>query len=124
MDRHPAAKVLGTTDDVTTCDCCGRADLRKTIALAFDGAVDPVYYGVTCAAHALRRSVMEVRSSVKAADDAARAARREAEAVAWRAEDERWGAWLAANAPGLGERLDQIEALGGFSAARARYTAE
>lgn len=41
------------TDDVTTCDCCGRVDLKATVemqVLDADGNVAAVeYYGRTCA---------------------------------------------------------------------------
>ena len=47
---------LGTSDDVTTCECCGKPDLKSTVALSVDGG-DPVYYGSDCAARALGRGV-------------------------------------------------------------------
>lgn len=49
--------LLGVTDDVTDCDCCGKRDLKCTMALAehdADGnAVGEVYYGRDCGARAL-----------------------------------------------------------------------
>jgi hypothetical protein len=71
--------VLGTTDEVTTCDHCGRTDLRGTIRL---GAVDPatgevdgeVFYGAVCGARAAGRTVKQFRDEAKAADRAAREA--------------------------------------------------
>src|SRR5688572_23964513 len=77
---RPAAKFLGTSDDVTACDCCGRAKLKSTVALLLDGSDDPVYFGVTCAAHALRRTVKEIRDGARLADreaERAEASRRE-----------------------------------------------
>lgn len=45
--------ILGTSDEVTTCDCCGKKNLRITVALEpTDGSGD-VYYGRICAARAL-----------------------------------------------------------------------
>jgi hypothetical protein len=124
-------KFLGTTDDVTTCDCCGRKDLKSTVALSFDDA-DPAYYGTTCAAHALRRDAKYVKQQAKSADDAHAAREQRAKTRASDASREVWFAWLRANAPmtdGRGKvpRDDvfrMIEALGGGVAARARWRAE
>lgn len=66
-------KVLGTTNDVTACECCGRAGLKGTVALSFSGAA-PTYYGVVCAARATGRTERAVRRAVKAADEALRIA--------------------------------------------------
>jgi len=49
-----APRFEGISDAVTTCECCGRTDLRRTIALSMDGESDPVYFGRDCAARALR----------------------------------------------------------------------
>ena len=48
----------GTTGDITTCDCCGRADLKSTViivGLDAGGAEtgDLRHYGSTCAAKAM-----------------------------------------------------------------------
>lgn len=55
-----AFTVLGTTQDVTSCDCCGRDDLKKTVVLGVlddDGSVlSETYYGAACAAKALGRT--------------------------------------------------------------------
>lgn len=45
-------KVLGLSDDVTTCDCCGKTNLKKTVVL--DNGEATVFYGVDCAATVLR----------------------------------------------------------------------
>jgi len=42
---------LGITDEVTTCECCGKSNLKRTVALDNGGGV--VYYGTSCAARAL-----------------------------------------------------------------------
>lgn len=127
---YPAAKFLGTSDEVSTCDCCGRQGLKSTVALLLAGSDEPVYYGATCAAHALRRTVKEIRSSAKAADRAAWAIRAAADQIRARAEDARWQAFLDAGDPaharsymGGPDRFRQIEALGGHTAARAAYLA-
>ena len=45
-------KLLGITDEVTTCDCCGKPNLARTVAMENE-AGDIVHYGTTCAARAL-----------------------------------------------------------------------
>lgn len=47
-------RILGITADVTTCECCGRTNLKKTVALETDGR--QVHFGVDCAALAMRGS--------------------------------------------------------------------
>jgi len=42
-----------TTDSVTTCDCCGKINLKKTVVLFDDETSDFVYYGSVCAQKAL-----------------------------------------------------------------------
>lgn len=44
-------KVLGKNDEVTTCECCGRANLKLTVVLT-DGEQE-VRFGRDCAARAL-----------------------------------------------------------------------
>jgi hypothetical protein len=113
--------ILGISDSVTTCECCGRTNLKKTVAVSFDSNA-PVYYGTECAARATGRKAKDVTVAAKVADDARAAdARLESEKKA-AAEDARWDAFLAAKAPGL-SRFAAIQALGGFAAARAAYKA-
>lgn len=107
--------MLGTSDDVTQCECCGRDDLKKTVALSVDDS-DPLYFGEVCAAHALSRSAKDIRAMARQADDAAR---REREAAAERersASFERGRAWLNERVPELrDDRFRQIERLGGWA---------
>jgi hypothetical protein len=74
-----AYRVHGTTDDVTTCDLCGRVELKMTvimIALDADGNdIEAEYFGVDCAAKAAGWTQRKVKTDAKAADTA----RREAE---------------------------------------------
>lgn len=51
-------RYLGTTDDSTECEKCGKIELKSTIVLQpldeeGNPEGDPVYYGSTCAARAL-----------------------------------------------------------------------
>lgn len=47
-------KFLGTTDTVTTCDCCGKQNLKKTCVLSYfdqEGNLvedDPSFFGSSC----------------------------------------------------------------------------
>lgn len=57
----PAYRLLGISDDVTVCECCGKADLKCTMALASDdGAL--VRFGRDCGARALGWSVSADRA--------------------------------------------------------------
>lgn len=44
-------KYMGTVDSVNTCDCCGKINLKKTVALDFNG--DIRYLGIVCAGNSL-----------------------------------------------------------------------
>lgn len=118
-----AARFLGTSDDVTTCECCGRSNLKSTVALLMGDSTTPVYFGVSCAARALRTSSVEVRKGAREVERAHADALAYERHLAERAEDVRWQGFLDASA-GAGERIDQIARLGGFAVARALYAAE
>ena len=47
-------KIHGITDEVTTCDCCGKSKLARTVGLENE-AGNVLYFGTTCAARALRQ---------------------------------------------------------------------
>lgn len=111
---------LGTTDDITSCDCCGREDLKSTVALDLDGAT--VHYGVTCAANALRLPVATVRQGTKRADAAAADSLRSAQAKVAAAEFARWVSFCRENGTGP-DLFTQIQSLGGYAAAKALYNA-
>jgi hypothetical protein len=44
-------KIIGINDDVTTCECCGRSNLKCTVVLS--NGESEVHYGRDCAAKAL-----------------------------------------------------------------------
>ena len=46
-----AIKTLGTSNEVTTCECCGKAGLALTVVLEINGAV--THYGRDCAGAAI-----------------------------------------------------------------------
>ncbi|MFJ5997553.1 hypothetical protein [Streptomyces sp. NPDC092370] len=79
-------RVGGTTDEITTCELCGKPELRGTvqmIELDADGNdFADHYYGSSCAAKAAGWTQKAVTTAARAADrakrEAAEAARREA----------------------------------------------
>lgn len=44
--------VRGITDEVSTCDCCGRTDLKRTVVLESE-ATGIVHFGTDCASRAM-----------------------------------------------------------------------
>lgn len=44
-------QILGITDDITTCEACGKSNLKRTVVLDFGGQVR--YFGCDCAGAAL-----------------------------------------------------------------------
>lgn len=61
--------ILGTTDSVTTCELCGRSDLKKTVAVAdADAGAGPSFLGTTCAARVVRRPSSFVSTRAARAD--------------------------------------------------------
>ena len=85
----------GTTGDITTCDCCGKSDLKSTVIIVGldEGGTetgDLRHYGSTCAAKALgiaHKAVKGASQSFKAMRDAAGDWAMESSAAygAWRA---------------------------------------
>jgi hypothetical protein len=76
--RWAAYRVKGSTGDVTTCQQCGRDELRGTVVLAILDAAgneaDVTYMGSSCAARATGWTQADVRGRVKSAQAEARAA--------------------------------------------------
>lgn len=66
-----AYRILGSNDEVTTCECCGRSGLKKTVVLT--NGEQEVRYGTECAARAMKVGKRDVEAGVKsAAADVAR----------------------------------------------------
>jgi hypothetical protein len=62
--------IKGTTQDYTTCDCCGRDNLKKTVILIPHSNGEShsdaeVYFGVDCAARALGKSESGTRNKAE-----------------------------------------------------------
>lgn len=118
MTTTTTAKILGTTDEHTACDCCGRTNLRRTVAIDFDGTV--AYYGTSCAETITTIPAADITAAASIADKARLEAERAEHNAQQAAAAEAWEAWLTANA-GPGDVADQIDRLGGYSAARTAY---
>lgn len=125
-------RYLGTSDDVTDCDCCGRKDLKSTVAIE-TAEGHTVYYGVVCAAKALKTTSKVVKAETKKVDDAKAEEERKAQRARQDAHMAEWTAFLvkATNggitAPGLAHHgpdiFLMIEALGGIKVARELFAA-
>lgn len=60
--------VLGSTDEVNTCDCCGKHPLKATWAVEMEGGNGDIqYYGSTCVTRNTGKTIKEVRSEAAAA---------------------------------------------------------
>lgn len=60
---HPVMKALYITEEVDTCDCCGRTDLKATIAMQLnDGGI--LHYGRTCAARNSGKTSKQIQQEV------------------------------------------------------------
>lgn len=61
------AKILGITEDRTECDCCGKTDLKRTVAIEHeDGRIG--YYGTSCAAKILKWDAATVTKTARTAE--------------------------------------------------------
>ena len=58
-------KALYITDEIDTCDCCGRTDLKATVAMQLsDGGI--LHYGRTCAARNSGKTQKQIKQEVYA----------------------------------------------------------
>jgi hypothetical protein len=67
-------KALYITDEIDTCDCCGRTDLKATVAMQLsDGGI--LHYGRTCAARNSGKDQRQIKKEIiqEANDNAGRA---------------------------------------------------
>lgn len=72
-------RALGTTDAVTTCQCCGKTGLKLTVAMETSGG-EIVHYGRTCASRNSGKSAQQIKAEI----DAEAVARLRAARAAWR----------------------------------------
>jgi hypothetical protein len=84
-------QTLYITDEIDTCDCCGRTDLKATVAMKLsDGGI--LHYGRTCAARNSGKTSKQIKQEVFAEE--ARQRNRKAKMTscakaftAWQSED-------------------------------------
>lgn len=57
-------KLLGITDQINTCDCCGKTDLKCTVAFQKED-LTIVYYGRICAQHWSGKSQKDINKEFK-----------------------------------------------------------
>jgi hypothetical protein len=56
-------KALYITDEIDTCECCGRTDLKATVAMKLnDGGI--LFYGRTCAARNSGKTSKQIQQEV------------------------------------------------------------
>lgn len=59
-----------TDDSITTCDCCGRTNLKATVLMQSDLG-ELVHFGRTCAARNTCKSSQQITKEIRAERDAA-----------------------------------------------------
>lgn len=74
MSNMTSYTVIGTTDENTTCDCCGKSNLKMTVVLR-DEAGEVVFFGRSCAAKATGWKSAYLSREILAADSRVAAAR-------------------------------------------------
>lgn len=57
-------RIIGYTDSVNECDCCGKTELKGTYVMAND-CDGEFYYGTTCGAKAASWTVVEFKEKFK-----------------------------------------------------------
>lgn len=57
-------RIIGYTDTINTCDCCGKVDLKGVYVMA-DEFDNEFYYGSVCGAKASNISIVEFNNNVK-----------------------------------------------------------
>lgn len=62
---HHAMRALHLTDTVTTCDCCGRANLKATVLMLRDDG-GTAHYGRTCAARNSGKTSKQIQVEIYA----------------------------------------------------------
>ena len=64
-------EILGTNDAVNTCDCCGKSNLKFTIAVSVNGEL--LHYGSTCATRHTGKTSGQINQAIATAKDARKA---------------------------------------------------
>jgi hypothetical protein len=58
--------VLGSTDEVTTCDCCGKSGLKVTWGVQMVDTGDVLHYGSTCVTRNTGKTPKQMQSEIEA----------------------------------------------------------
>lgn len=69
------ARALGTDDSITTCDCCGKSNLKFTVTIELDDG-EHVHYGQVCARRNTGKDQRTITGEIRAAEQARVAAAR------------------------------------------------
>lgn len=107
-------RVLGINDEVTTCECCGKSNLKRTVVLSTGEG--EVHYGTECAARALGQSKQD---TVKAARTAERGRIQEAYRDVVRAANSHMAAYNAWLEKTYGDTKSNLERHRAFLLVRA-----
>jgi len=67
------AKALGTDDSITTCDCCGKSNLKHTVIIELDDG-EIVHYGSVCATRNTGKASKVINAEIRAHHEAQRVA--------------------------------------------------
>ena len=67
------SRALGTTDAVTSCDCCGKSGLKLTVAIELDTG-EVVHYGTTCASRNTGKPQKQIAAEIRTEAQRVRAA--------------------------------------------------
>ncbi len=62
------SKALGTTDEITSCDCCGKSNLKSTVVIELDDG-QIVHYGCVCATRNTGKSSKQINTEIRAEHD-------------------------------------------------------
>lgn len=58
-------KILGITNDVTTCECCGRSDLKATVVIGNEDNTVFGYFGCDCARNYVRGTGAQIERNAR-----------------------------------------------------------
>lgn len=63
-------EVLGISDEVTACDCCGKSNLKRTVCIHDNESGETKYFGTTCATAPVKGFGVdkEVKEAINKAD--------------------------------------------------------
>jgi hypothetical protein len=71
MTAYANLTALHIDDTVTTCDCCGRQNLKATVLMRNNDTSAEFFFGRTCAARNAGKTSQQITKEVRAARDAA-----------------------------------------------------